>query len=160
MSNSIELINRVEALEAELHKLKEELVRVQDEPEIPDFPVFDVNGEESWWINNILEVTSRGFTSGHVEDYNYFHTKEYAQEFADNCKLIAMMLHCKWYLCRDFKGDYSNSNDKWGVCYGGLDNKFIATNSIYCDYGFVPFDTEENAKKCADWLNEHWRDSE
>lgn len=159
MSNSIELINKVKELEAELHKLKEELMHEQDEPEIPDFPVFKIDGESSWHVNNLLDVSSGDEAYGKVHDYNFFHTKEYAQEFADKCKLLAMMLHCKWYLCRGFKGDYSDSSDKWVVYYGGLDDKFIATNSIHCDYGFVPFDTMDNAQKCADWLNEHWKES-
>lgn len=148
-------------LQDEIQNLKAKLAEVQDEPEIPDFPVYRheplyfvhyrsaIVGDESNICNGIM----RG-------DFNAFHTIEYAQEYADKCKLIAMMLHCKWYLCRGFKGDYSDSNDKWVVYYGGLDNKFIATNSIHCDYGFVPFDTMDNAQKCADWLNEHWRSSE
>lgn len=146
-------------LQDKIQNLKAKLAEAQDEPEIPNFPVFDLYSEEFWWITNTLKVTHRRYTDGQVEDYNYFHTKEYAQEFADKCKLLAMMLHCKWYLCRGFKGDYSDSSDKWVVYYGGLDDKFIATNSIHCDYGFVPFDTMDNAQKCADWLNEHWKES-
>lgn len=150
-------------LQDEIQNLKAKLAEAQGEPKIPDFPVFGTDGEEQFWcIDIMLEVDTPKTATKPVEefDYNFFHTKEYAQEFADKCKLIAMMLHCKWYLCRGFKGDYSDSNDKWVVYHGGLDNKFIATNSIHCDYGCVTFDTMDNAQKCANWLNEHWRDSE
>lgn len=148
-------------LQDEIQNLKAKLAEAQDKPEIPDYPVFKSGGENSWYMNSSLRIIS-GVSEGGEKtgDYNFFHSEEYAQEFADKCKLIAMMLHCKWYLCRGFKCDYSDSNDKWVVYYGGLDNKFIATNSIHCDYGFVQFDTMDNAKKCAEWLNEHWRDSE
>ena len=162
MSNSIELINRVEALEAELHKLKEELVREQDEPEIPDFPVFNANGEASWWSNNSLDVTNRWFTSGHVADYNYFHTEAYAQEFAKNCKIIAMMLHCKWYLDREYEPDWESDTDseKFYVIFDNCDNKF-QVRTRYAEEGVeVYFSTADAAQKCSDWLNKHWRDSE
>lgn len=147
-------------LQDEIKNLKTKLAEMQDEPEIPDFPKFKTGGEEFWYVNSSIRIVPGRSSGGEKCDYNFFHTEKYAQEFADKCRLIAMMLHCKWYLCRDFKGDYSDSNDKWVVYYGGLDNKFVATNSFHCDYGIVTFDTEESAQKCADWLNEHWRDSE
>lgn len=147
-------------LQDEIQNLKTKLAEAQDESDIPDFPVYSI--EPLYFVHSDFSVIGSEFSvcAGIMHGFNAFHTKEYAQEFADKCKLIAMMLHCKWYLCRGFKDDYSDSNDKWVVYYGGLDNKFIATNSLYCDYGCVTFDTEENARKCADWLNKHWRDSE
>lgn len=163
-----ELERRIEAAEKqniglldEIKNLKAKLAEMQDEPEIPDAPVFHAN--ETYWrmYPTLRHIKSSVLPSDYVgECFNMFHTKEYADEFADKCKLIAMMLHCKWYLCRDLKGDYSYPSDKWVVYYGGLDNKFMATNSIHCDYGFVPFDTMENAQKCADWINAHWKENE
>ena len=88
----------------EIKNLKAKLADMQDEPEIPDFPEFKETGEETWHINNVLEVSTPGSTMGKV--------------------------------------------------------KFMATNSIHCDYGFVPFDTMENAQKCAEWLNKHWKENE
>lgn len=143
----------------EIKNLKAQLAQMQDEPEIPDMPYIDED-EKYWFVDDEIGVTDGDMCFGDItEDFNVFHTPEYAQEFAKKCKLIAMMLHCKWYLCRDFKGDYSYPNDKWVVYYGGLDNKFLATNSIHCDYGLVPFDTMENAQKAADWLNKHWKEN-
>lgn len=161
-----EIERRLEAAEKqslglldEIKSLKAKLAEMQDESEIPDMPCF--SGAEIWWYvetdGSLAESASCGGTRS---DFNVFHTKEYADEFAKKCKLIAMMLHCKWHLCRDFKGDYSNPNDKWVLYYGGIDNKFLVTNSIHCDYGFVPFDTIENAQKCADWINAHWKENE
>ena len=147
-----DLLKRIEDLTKQLEVRK-------GEQYIPDYPEFKPSQESSWYMNVILQSVGPFQDSGPQDDYNIFHTKEYAQEFAKNCKIIAMMLHCKWYLCRGFKGDYSDSSDKWVVYYGGLNDKFIATNSIHCDYGFVTFDTMDNARKCAEWLNEHWEKS-
>lgn len=157
-----DLERRLEAAEKQMLGLQDEIANLKaklnevQEDEIPEFPTF--YGGKSYYVDGeIVDILSND-SYGIEKDYNAFHTKSYAQEFARKCKLIAMMLHCKWYLCSGFKGDYSDSNDKWVVYYGGLENKFKATNLIHCDYGLVPFDTMENAQKCADWINEHWRD--
>lgn len=159
MSNIIELKKKAEELEAELQKLKEELVHGQGEPEIPDFPVFNANGETSWWSNNSLEVTNRGFTSGHVADYNYFHTEEYADEFAKNCKLIAMMMHCKWNIDRAYEPDWSKgATKKWFVCFNYQSGEFVPDYEFTVRRGQVYFSSEKTAQKCADWMNTHWHD--
>lgn len=158
MSNSSDMINRVEELEAELHKLKEVLMHEQDEPEIPDFPEFDVNGEAFWWINNALDAEPhRGRVSGYVEDYNYFHAKEYADELAKNCKIIAMMLHCKWYLDREYEPDWENEAEKkWFVCCKYRSENFVTDYEFLITKGHVYFSSEKTAQKCAEWMNEHW----
>lgn len=95
-----ELERRIEAAEKqnlglmdEIQNLKAQLAEMQDEPEIPDIPDFKVVDDEVWYINNILEVSGPCDCPGIVKDYNNFHVKEYADEFANKCKLIAMMLH-------------------------------------------------------------------
>lgn len=140
-------------LQNDIANFKAKLDEVQDE-EIPEFPVFNCNGEVSWHINNVLEVSTSGITSGHTEDYNYFHTEEMAQEFADKCKLIAMMMHCKWYIDRDYKPDWSDGGFKHFVYYDNSQNKFVNDYVTSLNVETVFFSTEESAKKCADWLNE------
>lgn len=83
----------------EIKNLKAQLAEMQDEPEIPDMPVFHAN--ETYWrmYPTLKHIKSSVLHSDYDgECYNLFHTKEYADEFADKCKLIAMLLHCKWYL--------------------------------------------------------------
>lgn len=148
-------------LQDEIQNLKAKLAEAHDEPEIPDFPIFKPEGEESWHINNVLDVSTPGLTSGTVCDFNYFHTEAYAKEFADKCKLIAMMLHCKWYLDREYVPDWSNRDEiKWDVCFDSRTKKFSLSNWRNAQYSSVYFSSDVAAKKCADWLNEHWRDSE
>lgn len=163
-----ELERRLEAAEKqniglmdEIKNLKAKLAQMQDEPEIPDFPKFKETGDEAWHINNVLEVSTPGSTMGEVNDYNYFHSKEYADEFAKKCKLIAMMLHCKWYLCPDYVPDFTNSNEeKHYVYYDACGEKYTTDWRCMTINNEVFFDTEENARKCADWLNKHWKENE
>lgn len=160
-----ELERRLEAaekqmigLQGEIQNLKSHLAEMQDEPQIPDKSYFEMD-EKFYYLSSFTDCVEDSYIVDIDDiDFNMFHTVDYANEFRRKCLLIAMMLHCKWYLCRDFKGDYSDSNDKWVVYHCGLDNQFIATNSFHCDYGCVPFDTMENAQKCAEWLNKHWKD--
>lgn len=160
-----ELKTRLEAAEKqnlglldEIQNLKAQLAEMQDEPEIPDFPIFKPAGEEAWHINNILEVSTLGIASGHVCDFNYFHTEEYAKEFANKCKLIAMMLHCKWYLDRGYEPDWESNSDKYNVGYNHTSKTFSVSNSKRFEDKMVCFSSYENAQKCADWLNAHWKE--
>lgn len=148
-------------LQDEIANLKEKLDEVQDEPEIPEFPTF--YGGKSYYVDGeIVDILSND-SYGIEKDYNAFHTKSYAQEFARNCKLIAMILHCKWYLDRDYVPDWNNHNEeKFHALFNHDSHEFIACSygSRYIDEGFVFFSTQENAQKCADWLNKHWKENE
>jgi hypothetical protein len=143
-------------LQDEFQNLKTKLAEKHDESEIPDFPVFKIDGESSWHVNNLLEVSSKEEAYGKVHDYNFFHTVDYAEEFADKCKLIAMMLHCKWYLDRDYVPDWDNCDDKFTVWYNQFDNEWTIDFQEIHEVPSIYFSTEEKAQKCADWLNKHW----
>lgn len=145
----------------EIKNLKEKLADMQDEPEIPDFPEFSRN-ETYWYVGSDLNDAAVGRAVGtYADDYNVFHTKEYADEFAKKCKLIAMMLHCKWYLCPDYVPDFTNSNEeKHYVYYDACGEKYTTDWRCMTINNEVFFDTEESAQKCADWLNKHWKENE
>lgn len=149
-------------LQDEIQNLKTKLAEAQGEPEIPDFPTFKTGGEDSWHMDSCLNVTAQEYAYGKTTgDYNFFHTKEMAQEFADKCKLIAMMLHCKYYLDRYYVPNWDNRDEiKWDVCFDSRTKKFSLSNWRNAQYSSVYFSSDVAAKKCADWLNEHWRDSE
>lgn len=149
----------------EIKNLKAQLADMQDEPEIPDMPDFEMD-EKFYYLDSVTDDVEDSCHDGDIDniDFNMFHTKEYADEFADKCKLIAMMLHCKWYLCRDYKEDFEDAEYKWYVHYTNNTVRFATAcfATDYCvdnDHGSVYFDTEENAQKCADWLNEHWKEN-
>lgn len=144
-------------LQDEIANLKAKLDEVQD-GEIPDFPVFE-NGQEYWYSDDFF-TTNMGCSTGiPYQDYNMFNKKETAQEFAKKCKLIAMMLHCKWYLDRDYVPDWESDTDseKCYVIFDHCVNKFQVRTRFAEEGVEVYFSTEENAQKCADWLNKHWR---
>lgn len=164
-----ELERRLEAAEKqnlglldEINNLKAKLAEMQDEPEIPDFPEFAMR--ENYWCAGLgLKHVYFGCAAGGTiyGDYNLFHTKEMAQEFADKCKLIAMMLHCKWYLCCDHHSDFNNFCIlKYAVAFDFNEEKFVVEYSRMREWSTIYFDTIENAQKCADWLNKHWKEDE
>lgn len=168
-----ELRTRLEAAEKqnlglldEIKNLKAQLAEMQEEQEIPDFPVFNCF-DVTYALDSCLDIMQdehggRTGDSDYMGDdasyYNNFHTADYANEFRKKCLLIAMMLHCKWYLCRDFKEDFSQDGLKWYVYYANDINKFAADYCVNDSQGTVYFDNEENANKCAEWLNVHWKE--
>lgn len=161
-----ELERRLEAAEKqniglldEIKWLKEKLADMQDEPEIPDFPTFKPEWETAWHVNNVLEVSEPGITSGHVCDFNYFHTNDYAKEFSRKCKMLAMMLHCSWYVDRYYTPNWDNVLvEKYFVVFNHNLNRFQVRTQYGEEHGDVYFSTEEAAQKCADWMNEHWKE--
>lgn len=162
-----ELERRLEAAEKqnlglldEIKNLKAQLAEMQDEPEIPDVPDFHAN-ETCWRMYPTLRhIKSSVLPSDYYgEGFNLFHTKEYADEFADKCKLIAMMLHCKWYLDRDYVPKWDDS-PSFCVYFSHLFSKFMVYEVCRPEDVNVYFSTEENAMKYADWLNKHWKENE
>lgn len=164
-----ELERRLEAAEKqnlglldEIKNLKAQLAEMKNEPEIPDMPYF--RADEQWWYveteGSLVESVS--IHDSKRSEFNCFHTESYAQEFAKKCKLVAMMLHCKWYLDRDYVqawGSDTNS-EKCYVIFDHCLNKF-QVRTRYAEEGVeVHFSTEQTAKKCADWLNRHWKENE
>lgn len=146
----------------EIQNLKAQLAEMQDEPEIPDFPTFK-GSEPYFFCDAKLEVRGISFPdseTNHVHmDFNAFRTSEYAQEFANKCKLIAMMLHCKWYICCNHHSDFNNGDiQKWTVVFNYNEGKFTVEFSRMREWSTIYFDTEENAQKCAEWLNKHWKE--
>lgn len=162
-----ELERRLEAAEKqnlrlmdEIKNLKAQLAEMQDEPEIPDKPDFEMD-EKFYYLSSETDDVEDSFYDGYIDsiDFNMFHTEEYAQEFANKCKLIAMMLHCKWYLCCDHHSDF---NDfcilKYAVAFNFNEEKYVVEYSRTREWSTIYFDTIENAQKCADWLNAHWKE--
>jgi hypothetical protein len=170
-----ELERRLEAAEKqniglmdEIKNLKAQLAEMQDEPEIPDFPVFKCL-DVTYALDSCFDIMQEEHGGGTGDSdymgddasyYNNFHSKDYADEFRRKCLLIAMMLHCKWYLDRDFVQDWSDQLErKWQLYYDHDEKKMVVGAYSHSDFGVV-FSTEEKAQKCAEWLNEHWRDSD
>ena len=161
-----ELERRLEAAEKqniglldEIKNLKAQLAEMQDEPEILDAPMFAA-GEKYCCATPDYWLYHGYFKSGkECNSFNYFHTKAYAQEFANKCKLIAMMLHCKWYLDRDYVPKW-NDERNFCVYFSHLFNKFMVYSVCRHEDVTGYFSTEESAQKCAGWLNERWKENE
>jgi len=150
----------------EIKWLKEKLAE-QDKQEIPDFPEFNC-GDVVYEMDSCFDVMEKehgggkgdkDFTGNDAQFYNGFHTADYAHELRRKCLMIAMMLHCKWYLCRDYRPDFNNTwVEKWTVAFNYNEGKFWVEISRVREWSTIHFDTEENAQKCANWMNEHWKE--
>lgn len=157
--NRKEYEERINALQNEINSLKEELNQIQDE--IPDYPVFD--NQPSWIMSLMLDA--HGYTIAKCNtnnndishNFNLFHEKYFAEEFAKKCKFIAMLLHCKQYLCPTYFPNFKDEKEKkWAVYYDYTSNTFTPYWTT-CWGSQVYFDTEENAQKAADWMKEHFK---
>lgn len=169
-----ELERRLEAAEKqnlglldEIKWLKEKLAE-QDKQEIPDFPEFDFD-DVVYELDECFDVMEeshgggkgdKDFTGFDAQYYNDFHTPDYAHELRRRCLMIAMMLHCKWYLDRDYTPDWDNENEeKWQVFWSNVYKRYEVCGWGSDEYGSVYFSSEEAAQKCADWMNAHWKES-
>lgn len=148
----------------EIKRLKEKLAE-QEEPEIPDFPEFD-RGDDVYQMDPNFDVIQeyhaggkgdKDFTGEDASFYNAFHMEEYVYEFRKKCLMIAMMLHCKWHVDRDYIPDWNIENEeKWQVFWSHMYKKYEVCDWVSDEYASVFFSTREAAEKCADWMNEHW----
>lgn len=139
-------------LQDEIENLKAKLCEAQDE-EIPEFPTF--NGGCSYFVNThgTVEMLSPD-AHGRETDYNGFHTHEYAQLFADKCREIAMLLHCKWYSDRELVTNFADgSTGKWCVWYDHFSNEWSIDSQQTHENTTIYFTTLEAATKACDWMN-------
>lgn len=142
----------------EIKNLKAQLAKLQDEPEIPKYP-FVAERQKYWFVEEEDFKLNYGISiGGFSKDYNCFHTESYAQEFADKCKLIAMMLHCKWHLDRKIDSKFDGETSNYCVWYNHLFRKWNVDWNRSNESTTVYFSTQEAAQKCADWLNAHWKE--
>ena len=152
-----ELEQRLNAALKEIEGLKKELAKTEDSTEIPDFPPLRT-GDSYFYLTDRLGVNAAMVRSNPpVLDYNMFLSDTYAKEFSNKCKLIAMLLHCKWHIDRDYTPDWDNENEdeeKWQVFWSNMSKKYEVCDWVTDEYGSVFFSTEEKASKAAAWLNE------
>lgn len=140
----------------EIKHLKEQLAKAQEEQEIPDKPDFEMD-EKFYYLDSLTNDVEDSCIDNDSDaiDFNMFHTEEYAHEFRKKCLIIAMLLHCKWYLDRNFSNEV---NDKFCVMYDHRCGIYTAGTTCRYTTNDVIFSSEEAAKKAAEWLNEHWKD--
>jgi hypothetical protein len=154
----------------EIKWLKEKLAE-KDKQEIPDFPEFMI-GDDYYphirWesiprkctVDSLNEEYCKKSRTAEMNYFN-FHSAEYYHSFESKCKLIAMMLHCKWYVDREYVPDWDNEDEeKWMVFWSNKYKKYEVCDWGSDEYSSVFFSTEEKAMKCAKWLNAHLEDDD
>lgn len=148
-------LEEIKNLKAEIESLKNKLKEIQ-ENEIPEFPRIK-SEKEYWFINSELKVDWRIATLSYdTDDYNLFHSNKYAQLFADKCRELAMLLHCKWYCDKKLVIDFSDrSAIKWCVEYDHDLNRWTVESQCVHENTTIYFTTAEAARKAADWMNKY-----
>lgn len=149
------------SLRDEIKNLKSQLAEMQDEPEIPDKPEFEMD-EKFYYLNSATGGVEDSYFDNDMNaiDFNMFHTEEDAQKFHCLCKLIAMMLHCKRYLDNDYIPDWKDGKYKYFAYRDPATGNFDAVAQRRLGTGLVAFSTAEKARRCADWLNEQqWKEN-
>lgn len=150
--------SQVNGLKNEIEKLKTELNKpVEDE--IPDFPIFDSG--DAVWCNN-CDFDKVNYIINYIrktKNYNNFHTEEYAKEYAEKSRELAMLLHCKWYIDRDYVPNWEDDNEvKYCVRYNHQNEGHYAPDFFYkVEFLTVYFSTKQAAQKAADWMNKHYK---
>lgn len=145
---------QVSELQNEIEYLKVKLAEAQDE--IPDVPMFH-RDEPYWALAGDMSIYG-GEASGANDDpdFNIFHTSKYARIFSMECCEIAMLLHCKWYIDRDYDPNWcDHAEEKYTVYFDYDDNRWDTSMDQCGEYGNVYFETDEKAKKAAEWMNKH-----
>lgn len=151
-------INDIKKLMEDSQEKLSELEKMLSEKsnEIPDFPAFNDNDKDMYYLSDCGNINSvSNLTHGSTFDFNAFHSKALAQEYAKISLRAAMLLHCKWYLCPDYKPDFSADERKWSVFYDHDSESYTLGTTYGCEAGNVYFDTEENARRAADWMGAH-----
>lgn len=156
LEEKIELYERqINGLTNEIKKLEIELGKAGEE-EIPEFPEFH-SGDIVWCKNNAFDVVNYINRTSRTKKYNNFHTVEYAKECAEKCREIAMLLHCKWHIDRDYVPNWKDGSEKYCVTYNHDKGGYITDFFYKTEYPTVYFSTKHDAKKAADWMNKHYK---
>lgn len=160
LEEKIELYERqVNGLKNEIEKLKTELNK-PGKDEIPDLPEF-YKGDVVWYMNNVFDIGN--YTKDEtpkIKEYNNFHTEEYVREYAEKSREIAMLLHCKWYIDKNYVPDWKNDDEiKYCVTYShNKDEECYIPNYFFeTEYSTICFSTKQAAQKAADWMNKHYK---
>ena len=155
LEEKIKLCERqVNGLSNEIEKLKIELSKAVED-EIPEFN----SGDIIWYKDDGFKVTHyiKSETSK-IKDYNNFHTEEYVKEYLEKSREIAMLLHCKWYIDRNYVPDWSDGDEiKYCVTYNHNEKSYVPDYFYNTEYSTPYFSTKQAAQKAADWMNKHYK---
>lgn len=164
--NDIE--KKMEALKAEfLGKLEElkkeaETQKKQEEPK----PWKPEREEKYFKIESRFNVTQYTYYEDDIDESNiqfgnYFRTKERAEQVAEKMRLLLRLEQLHDMLCPDYVPDYEDDDEvKFYVYFGHSQGRYDISRSISWENPcMVAFDTEKNAQKAAEILNEELEES-
>lgn len=163
--NDIE--KKLEALKAEfLEKLEAlrkeaEAQKKQEEPK----PWKPEREEKYFTIENSFDVVQYTYCEDGIDEYNiqfgnYFRTKERAEQVADKMRLLLRLEQLHDMLCPDYEPDWNNDGEL-KFCLGRYcdDDCWFVDYFNVTQYPIAYFDTNENAEKAAEILNNELEES-
>lgn len=156
-----EIMKEILKHKLEVEKLSRKLDLCSKIPPKPSFNGYkDVIHFVSTNFNEINDMCYGDAANAIIDiDFNMFHTPEYAHRAMLAAKMIAMQLHCKWHIDRDFVPDWNDVHQhKYTVYYSHAVKKFCVASWETHERTDVVFSTREKAQLCADWLQENWKD--
>lgn len=148
LSKAIE--KRKEA-DAAINALSEELKSFDEIPALPSYR----EGDDCYYLDETFNTILGRIKNPDAVHWNMFPTQEYAEEFAHHAILFSKLLHCRWYLDRDYKPDWKTGELKFSIVYQEEKRKFAVDTLVYSDHGTVCFSTRELAERAAAWMDEH-----
>lgn len=158
MDTKTEIMNEIAVHRAAIAALKRRLEVVNIIPPKPEFTsIKETVYMAAPTLNELLQA--RYGTVGAETDFNMLHTEGYAKRLMLAAKMIAMQLHCKWYIDRDFVPDWNDAHQhKYTVYYNHAAKKFCVASWETHERMDVAFSTRQAAEICAEWLQENWKD--
>lgn len=131
--------------------------------DIPDSPTFTQDQEKVFFMDSDLHKNIYLYQTDPKPGelvFNSFHTAEEVDEFCDMCRWNAMLLHCRHYLCPDYKPDWDTDNQKYAIYLNAGRGKprfeVDFGGHQFFNYNCVSFSSVDLAQKAADWMNKHW----
>ena len=152
-----ELMARIVQAEQQLNELKAELEKHEKMPtfeRVAEGQVYFVIRIGSGFPV-VYEKQGYQYDDYSFEEFNYFHTRERAQEVADKIKFLLKMERLHDIYCSGYKPDWNNDEiSKWYVIYSIERNGYMAQHVYYAkDEVRTYFPDKETAQKVCDMLN-------
>lgn len=161
-----EKIQRAEQLMAEAKALLNEVkANSSNEEDVIAKYKEDYCKDRKYYLNNDSNVDfiNMGDNFEEVErltksPYQHYLTRELAEQAKKLKDFNDKLLAFKYCYDLDYKPSWDNDCQKYYIYYSTVDNKYYADGLSSMREPLVYFSTKEIAQKCADWLNNNFKE--
>lgn len=163
MTNN-EKIQKAEQLIAEANALLNEVKSTYDnEKDVIAKYKEDYCKGKKYYINDDSNtswiVTPNAYTFENISNpYKFYLTEELAEQAKKLKDFNDKLLAFKYCYDLDYKPSWDNDCQKYYIYYSTVDNEYHADGLSSMREPLVYFSTKEIAQKCADWLNNNFKE--